>query len=77
MLEKDRFDEIAYSPQKAQIRHPPKAKVKLWIVIFDFCKNTIDKTLYSIDNTSTFHISLPFVVAGVAQVSGNSNYREK
>lgn len=27
---------IAYSPQKAQIRHPPKAKVKLWIVIFVF-----------------------------------------
>lgn len=27
---------IAYSPQKAQIRHPPKAKIKLWIVIFVF-----------------------------------------
>jgi hypothetical protein len=36
MSEKDRFGKIAYSPQKAQIRHPPKAKVKLWIVIFDF-----------------------------------------
>lgn len=77
MLEKDRFGKIAYSPQKAQIRHPPKAKVKLWIVIFFFCKNTIDKTLYSIDNTSTFHILLLSVVAVVAQVSDNSNYREK
>lgn len=27
---------IAYSPQKAQIRRPPKAKIKLWIVIFVF-----------------------------------------
>lgn len=56
---------IAYSPQKAQIRHPPKAKIKLWIVIFVFCKKTIDKTLYSIDNISSFHILLHSIVAVV------------
>ena len=56
---------IAYSPQKAQIRHTPKAKIKLWIVIFVFLQKTIDKTLYSIDNISSFHILLHSIVAVV------------
>ena len=56
---------IAYSPQKAQIRHPPKAKIKLWIVIFVFLQKTIDKTLYSIDNISPFHFFLHSIVAVV------------
>lgn len=56
---------IAYFPQKAQIRHHPKAKIKLWIVIFVFLQKTIDKTLYSIDNISSFHILLHSIVAVV------------